>query len=106
VVMFDDNDERSDQRGKFMSEHLAFLKSKPDQISAAGPLKDAKTGLPAGGLWLVSAESREHVVALVMADPFWPTGLRKSFRILEWTMVHGNQSFDRSSGSDGPNQST
>jgi uncharacterized protein YciI len=87
--MFEDNDEKSGKRAEFMKEHLAFLKSNGEEISAAGPLKDAITGLPAGGLWLVSAQSCEEVVALVMADPFWPTGLRKSFRILEWTKVHG-----------------
>ena len=58
------------------------------QISAAGPLKDPETGLAAGGLWLVRAKSREEVAALVKADPLWPTGLRKSFTVLEWTKVH------------------
>lgn len=87
AVMFEDNEEKAGKRGEFMKEHLAFLKSK--QITAAGPLKDAETGLPAGGMWLVSARSREEVIELVKADPFWPTGLRKSFRILEWTRVHG-----------------
>jgi uncharacterized protein YciI len=87
IVLFEDNEEKSGKRQEFMKEHLAFLKSK--RISAAGPLKDAATGLPAGGLWLVSAESRNAVIGLVKTDPFWPTGLRKSFRILEWTKVHG-----------------
>ena len=87
--MFEDNEEKAGKRGQFMKEHLAFLRSKAAQISAAGPMKDTETGLPAGGMWLVSAGSREEVVDLVMADPFWPTGLRKSFRILEWSRVHG-----------------
>jgi uncharacterized protein len=89
AVMFEDNEEKAGKRGEFMKEHLAFLRSKAAQISAAGPMKDTETGLPAGGMWLVSAGSREEVVDLVMADPFWPTGLRKSFRILEWSRVHG-----------------
>jgi hypothetical protein len=29
-----------------------------------------------------------QVQALVEADPFWPTGLRKSIQILEWTQVY------------------
>jgi uncharacterized protein len=89
AVMFEDNEERAGMRGGFMKEHLAFLKSNAKKISAAGPMKDAETGLPAGGMWLVSARSREEVIELVMTDPFWPTGLRKSFKILEWTRVHG-----------------
>jgi uncharacterized protein YciI len=30
------------------------------------------------------------VQALVESDPFYPTGLRKSIRILEWTQVFAN----------------
>jgi uncharacterized protein YciI len=30
------------------------------------------------------------VQALVEADPFWPTGLRKSIQILEWTRVYAD----------------
>ena len=86
--MFEDNEEKAGKRAEFMKEHLIFLESKAEQISAAGPMKDAKTGLPAGGMWLVSAQSREEVTDLVTADPFWPAGLRKSFKILEWTKVH------------------
>jgi uncharacterized protein YciI len=88
AVMFEDNEEKAGKRAEFMKENLALLESKARQISAAGPMKDAKTGLPAGGMWLVSAESREEVIDLVTADPFWPTGLRKSFKLLEWTKVH------------------
>jgi len=86
--MFEDNEEKAGKRAEFMKDHLAFLRSNAERISAAGPVKDTKTGSPAGGLWLVSAVSPEEVIALVKADPFWPTGLRKSFRILEWTKVH------------------
>ncbi|MGE3872694.1 MAG: YciI family protein [Parvibaculaceae bacterium] len=88
AVIFEDNEEKSGKRAEFMKKHLAFLSAHARQISAAGPMKDAQTGLPAGGLWLVSAEAREDVVGLVMADPFWPTGLRKSYQILEWKKVH------------------
>jgi uncharacterized protein YciI len=87
AVIFEDNEEQSSKRAEFMKEHLAFLHANAKQISAAGPMKDAETRLPAGGLWLVSAEAREDVIGLVMADPFWPTGLRKSFWILEWKKV-------------------
>jgi uncharacterized protein len=89
AVLFEDNEEKAGKRAEFMKEHLAFLRSNAAQISAAGPIKDAENGSPAGGLWLVSAQNREEVVNLVMADPFWPTGLRKSFKILEWTKVRG-----------------
>lgn len=41
----------------------------------------------AGGLWLVDADGPDSVMALVQADPFWPTGLRKDVRVLEWKQV-------------------
>ena len=44
-------------------------------------------GSPAGGIWIVEAEGIDAVKALYQADPFWPTGLRKSVRVLEWTQV-------------------
>ena len=50
-------------------------------------MRDAESGEPAGGLWLVHADRQEAVRELIEADPFWPTGLRKSVRILEWTQV-------------------
>lgn len=112
AVLFEDHDDKAGKRAEFMTEHLAFLRSHAGEISAAGPLKDAETGVPAGGLWLVCAQSREAVVALIEADPFWPTGLRKSYKILQWTKVHAVEarpvqvSFDRSSFSDGPSQIT
>ena len=87
AVLFEDNDDRAAMRARHMPDHLAFLERNTDTVQAAGPLKDTADGAPAGGLWLVLADSPEGVQALVEADPFWPTGLRKSVRILEWTQV-------------------
>jgi len=90
AVLFDDNEENASKRSEFMEEHLAFLEANAAQISAAGPMKNGNTGLPAGGMWLVNADSFDDVMALVEADPFWPTGLRKSIQILEWTKVYAD----------------
>lgn len=90
VVLFEDNEENASKRSEFMKEHLAFLEANAAQISAAGPMKNAKTGSHAGGMWLVNAESFDDAMALVKADPFWPTGLRKSIEILEWTKVYAD----------------
>ena len=87
VVMFEDNESHAAMRAKHMAEHLAFLEENAADIQAAGPLKDTADAAPAGGLWLVAADSPDAVHALVKADPFWPTGLRKSHRVLEWTQV-------------------
>ena len=87
VVLFTDNPDRADARRRLMPEHLDFLETSYPAISAAGPLQDPATGEGAGGLWLVDAESAEDVRALCERDPFWPTGLRNSVRVLRWTQV-------------------
>jgi uncharacterized protein YciI len=86
VVLFEDNAARGDLRRKHMAEHLAFLERNAAMVQAAGPLK-TPDGQVAGGLWLVEAVDESAVDALVKDDPFWPTGLRKSVRILEWAQV-------------------
>ena len=90
AVLFEDNDEFAHMRPKFMADHLQFLADNSDKIEAAGPMKEGRTQEPAGGLWIVEAGNAEQVQALVEADPFWPTGLRKSIQILEWTQVYVN----------------
>jgi uncharacterized protein YciI len=87
AVFFADNADKSKMPAHFMNYHLAFHKSHGDQIEAAGPMKVADMGEPAGGLWLVQADQVEQVRTLVETDTFWPTGLRKSARILEWAQV-------------------
>lgn len=87
AVIFEDEASRAEERPRLMPKHLAFLEQKAGAVRAAGPLKDTADGAAAGGLWLVEAEGPEAVQALVEADPFWPSGLRKSVRILEWTRV-------------------
>ena len=87
VVFLEDDTGRADMRAKHMPDHLSFLERNASSILAAGPLKDTASDAPAGGLWIVQADSLESVQSLIEADPFWPTGLRKSVRILEWTRV-------------------
>ncbi|MDH3279820.1 MAG: YciI family protein [Gammaproteobacteria bacterium] len=87
AVLFEDDLSRADMRPKYMPEHLAFLERNASAIHAAGPLKDTESDAPAGGLWIVQAEGPQTVRLLIEADPFWPTGLRKSIRVLEWTQV-------------------
>src|SRR6516225_7425112 len=86
-VLFEDNPNLdSDVRRQHMAAHLAFREKNAARIKAAGPPR-AVPGDQAGGLWLVEAESAGVVDVLVKEDPFWPTGLRRSVRILEWSQV-------------------
>jgi uncharacterized protein len=87
AVLFTDDDAHADARARVMPAHLDFLERHRDRIRAAGPLREAADGAAAGGLWLVEAESPDAVATLYRADPFWPTGLRKSVRVLQWSQV-------------------
>jgi uncharacterized protein YciI len=87
IVQFEDNEDFASERKRHMAAHLGFLDVNAAAITAAGPLLVPDTGAGAGGLWLVTADSSSEVEALVHADPFWPTGLRKSFRVLQWKQV-------------------
>jgi uncharacterized protein YciI len=87
IVLFEDDPARADARQRHMPDHLAFLERNAGRIRAAGPLRDSAGGAPAGGLWLVEADGPDAVTALVEADPFRATGLRRSIRVLEWTQV-------------------
>ena len=86
VQFEDDPDLGQSVRQKHMPDHLAFLETNSDRILAAGPLLIGEGAID-GGLWLVEAEDRDAVEALVQADPFWPTGLRRAVRIHHWRQV-------------------
>ena len=87
AVLFEDDPQLAAEiRRRHMPDHLAFLERSAAAIRAAGPLAEAD-GSPGGGLWLVEARDRAAVEALVHGDPFWPTGLRRSVRVLEWRQV-------------------
>ena len=91
IVLFEDDPARSDQRAAHMEAHLAFLADHKTQIMAAGPLFEPE-GAGAGGMWIVDALDvdaldKAAVRRLAEADPFWPTGLRRSIRILAWRRV-------------------
>jgi len=87
AVFFTDNADNAEIRKRLMPAHLSFLEQHRDRIRAAGPLREVADGTGAGGLWLVDAESHDAVTALVQKDPFWPTGLRKAVRVLQWSQV-------------------
>ncbi|MGV2292487.1 YciI family protein [Trinickia sp. YCB016] len=87
AVLFEDNDNcAADVRSRYMQAHLDFLSKHASMIRAAGPLRHIE-GSGAGGLWLVEADSPDAVDRLVQTDPFWPTSLRRSVRVLIWKQV-------------------
>ena len=90
IILFEDAENiPADLRQRHLDAHLDFLEANSDRITAAGPLHSTE-GTGAGGLWLVDTETPEDAEALIRVDPFWPTGLRKSWRILRWTQVYAD----------------
>lgn len=90
IILFEDNlDADSNIRKNLMPEHLTFLEANSSRISAAGPLSKL-SGEARGGLWLVETNDASEIERLVHEDPFWPTGLRKSYTILKWTQVYSD----------------
>lgn len=88
IILFEDASEAdADIRKTHMLSHLEFLERNADKIEAAGPLSDPE-GRGRDGLWIVEADSEDDVELLVHKDPFWPTGLRKSFSIIKWAQVY------------------
>lgn len=87
ALIFEDDEKHASKRPQYMADHLQFLMDNQDSIKAAGPIKDAATSTPAGGMWLVEADSLGQVQELIEADPFWAIGLRKTTRLLEWSQV-------------------
>ncbi|QHQ35846.1 YciI family protein [Algicella marina] len=85
AVIFEDAEGKGELRASHMAAHLKFLESSGAVLSA-GPLV-GEDGCIRSGLWLVEAPGREAVEALVREDPFWPTGLRAGYEILEWRRV-------------------
>lgn len=87
IILFEDApDADPGIRKTHMAQHLDFLDQNSDKIEAAGPLSDPAR-LGRDGLWIVDADSAKEVDRLVHEDPFWPTGLRKSYAIIPWTQV-------------------
>jgi uncharacterized protein YciI len=85
AVLFIDDPAHAGARDRLMPDHLAFLERNSDTIRAAGPLREDEAA--AGGLWLVEAKDEAVVRRLYESDPFWPTGLRRSVRVLRWRQV-------------------
>ena len=90
IILFEDAPEADPNiRRTHMAKHLDFLEQNADKIEAAGPLSDTEDQ-GRDGLWIVEADAKSDVEKLVYEDPFWPTGLRKSFSVISWKQVYAD----------------
>ncbi len=66
-----------------MPAHLAWVKSRLDQVLVASSLRTVPEPPPGtGALWVMRPDNRAAVQALVETDPFWLHGLHASYEIL------------------------
>ncbi len=97
IVQFEDvyaeQPERLPERAEHMTDHLAFLAEHGDQVVAAGALRPSTDGVPAGGIWILNAESKAAAEAFYKDDPFWKAGLRKSVRVSHWAKAYWSPAF-------------
>lgn len=84
MVRFTDKPDRLDIRQAHIAAHMEWLALHSEQIRIGGPLREFPEANPVGAMWLVEAESRAGVDALLATDPFWTNGLRAAVEILEW----------------------
>ncbi len=69
--------------------HLAFLKSHPESIRAAGPFLTEDGSGMVGSLLIVEGEDRAAVERLLAQDPYAEAGLFASTEIRPWRWVIG-----------------
>lgn len=64
--------------------HIRWLDEHHDVVRVAGSLRETFDATPVGGLWVVEADSKEAVLALLVTDPYYTCGLRSSHEVLHW----------------------
>ncbi len=90
AVIFRDKPSHGPVRQQWLGAHLRWVDEHRAVVRVAGSLRRETGEVPIGGLWIVEAESKQAVDALLRTDPFWTAGLRESVEILHWS-----KAFDR-----------
>ena len=85
IVRFTDKPERLATRNEFLAAHLQWLEEHQDMVRVAGSLRPEADAAPVGAAWVVEAQDRKEIEALLQSDPFWVQGLRQSVEILHWS---------------------
>jgi uncharacterized protein YciI len=83
IVRFTDKPNVTELRKQHIDAHKEWLDRNRSVVLVPGAIRtDPET--PVGGLWIVEAESRAQIEALLKTDPFWTNGLRVEVEILHW----------------------
>ncbi len=85
AVIFKDKPNSAELRKAYLSAHLAWLNLHQTVVRIGGSLRTELEQSPVGGLWIVEAETKQTICALLETDPFWIIGLRQSVEIFHWS---------------------
>lgn len=85
AVIFRDKPGQGAVRQQWLDAHIGWVDEHGAVVRVAGSLRHEPGEVPIGGLWIVEAESKAAVDALLRTDPFWTAGLRESVEILHWS---------------------
>lgn len=85
AVIFTDKPSHGELRASQLAAHVAWVEDHKDTVLVAGSLRADPQQVPKGGLWIVEAESKEVVNALLKTDPFFTCGLRQDVEVLHWS---------------------
>jgi len=85
AVIFRDRPGQGPLRQQWLDAHIRWVDAHSTTVRVAGSLRRDPDEVPIGGLWIVEAESKQAVDALLRTDPFWTAGLREGVEILHWS---------------------
>jgi len=85
AVIFRDKPGQGAVRQQWLDAHIGWVGEHGAVVRVAGSLRHEPGEVPIGSLWIVEAESKAAVDALLRTDPFWTAGLRESVEILHWS---------------------
>jgi len=85
AIRFHDKPGLSELRRQLMQAHLEWIAANQEVLRAAGSLRESPESTPVGGLWVVRAQDKATVEALIATDPFTTGGLRAGWDIFYWS---------------------
>jgi uncharacterized protein YciI len=91
AVLFTDRPGQGHLRAEYLQAHIDWVADHQAQVLVAGSLREEPGQVPKGGLWIVEAESKEAVHALMQSDPFSTCGLRERVEVLHWSKALDQQ---------------
>lgn len=91
AVLFTDKPGQGELRAQHLQAHIDWVAQHQETVLVAGSLRHDPKDVPKGGLWIVEADAKEAVHALMQTDPFWTCGLRQSVEVLHWSKALDHQ---------------